>query len=41
MIIKDTSIDSNIPLLENPGSISVGTYLSEIYPDSKAVHTLQ
>ena len=33
MIIKDTSIDSNIALLGNPGSISVGDYLTEVYPD--------
>ena len=41
LIIKDTNIDSNISLLGNPGSITVGAYLSEIYPDSEAVHTLQ
>ena len=41
MIINDVNIDSNISLLGNPGSITVGQYLTEVYPDSEAVHTLQ
>ena len=41
LITNSSNIDDNTPLLGNPGSITVGEYLSEVYPDSESVHTLQ
>ena len=41
MITNDSNIDSSTPLLGNPGAITIGNYLTELYPDSSAVHTLQ
>ena len=41
MILNNTKNDSDIPLLGNSGSATVGQYLTEIYPDSTATYTLE
>ena len=41
MIINNTHIDSSTPLLGNPGSSSVGQYLTKVYPDSTATYTVE
>ena len=41
MILNNTTIDSNTALLGNSGGVTVGDYLTQLYPDSTATHTLE
>ena len=41
LITNSSNTDDSTNLLGNPGSITVGTYFRELYPDSESVHTLQ